>query len=188
MIALDFADYANWQALSSTLGDRSVLEHYILDDPNDPTRNTTLYMPQAKLMFDRLQHDTEARGASHDWANQANSPSVAVCEISVEINGAAFTVPGQDLWITGNIDVLGNWTPPAGVPLTGTLINGQWTGVWRGKIVVPQGMAIQLKATILDAQGNLLQWGPDLPTGSRNREFRVPNSTTASLTGTWGRF
>jgi glucose/arabinose dehydrogenase/mono/diheme cytochrome c family protein len=186
--ALDFADYANWQALSSTLGDRSVLEHYILDDPNDPTRNTTLYMPQAKLMFDRLQRDTEARGASHDWANQANSPSVPVCEISVEINGAAFTVPGQDLWITGNIDVLGNWTPPAGVPLTGTLINGQWTGVWRGKIVVPQGMAIQLKATILDAQGNLLQWEPDLPTGSRNREFRVPNSTAANLTGTWGRF
>ena len=184
--ALDFGDYANFQALASSLGDRSVLEHYVLDDKADPTRATTLYMPQAQLMFERLQKDAEARNTARDWANQANSPSVAVCEISVEINGAAFTVPGQDVWVTGNVDVLGNWTPAGGVVLAGTPINGQFTGVWRGRFVVPQGMNIQFKATILDARGNLLQWEPDLPTASRNREFRVPNASTASLTGTWG--
>jgi glucose/arabinose dehydrogenase len=186
--ALDFAEYANWQVLSSTLGDRSVLEHYIIDDPNDPTRNTTLYMPQAKLMFERLQKDAQGRNAGRDWANQANSPSVPVCEISIVINGAAFTTFGQDLWITGNIDVLGNWNPAGGVVLTGTLVNGVWTGQWRGKVVVPQGMAIQLKATVLDQRGNTLAWEPDLPTGSRNREFRVPNATTATLQGAWGQF
>jgi glucose/arabinose dehydrogenase len=122
--ALDFGEYANWQTLSSTLGDRSVLEHYIIDDPADPTRNTTLYMPQAKLMFDRLQKDTEGRTAARDWANQASSPSVPVCEVSIEIDGAAFTTLGQDLWITGNVDVLGNWNPAGGITLTGTPING----------------------------------------------------------------
>ncbi|MDB4954504.1 MAG: Glutamate synthase large chain [Myxococcales bacterium] len=186
--ALDLGNYANFQALSSTLGDRSVLEHYIVDDPTDPTRSTTLYMPQAKLMFDRLQRDTPGRGAARDWANQANSPSVPVCEVSIEINGAAFTTPGQDLWITGNVDVLGNWTSAGGVPLTGVLVNGQWTGVWRGKFVVPQGMNLQLKATILDQQGNVLQWEPDLRTNTRNRELAIPNQTSVSLTGTWGQF
>jgi glucose/arabinose dehydrogenase len=184
---LDFAEYANWQVLASTLGDRSVVEHYILDDPSDPTRATTLYMPQAKLMFDRLQKDGEARGAVHDWANQANSPSTPVCEIDLEVDGAAFTDVGQDVWITGNVDVLGNWNPPGGIVLTGTPVNGMWTGVWKGKLVVPQGMNIQFKATIIDARGNTLQWEPDLPTGSRNREFHVPNATSTTLTVAWGR-
>ena len=40
--ALDFGDYANFQVLSSTLGNKSVLEHYMIDDATDPTRNTTL--------------------------------------------------------------------------------------------------------------------------------------------------
>jgi glucose/arabinose dehydrogenase len=184
--ALDFGDYANFQALASSLGDRSVLDHYILDDAADPTRATTLYMPQAQLMFERLQRDFQGRDAARDWANQANSPSVAVCEIDIEINGAAFTQVGQDVWLTGNIDVLGNWNPNGGVVLTGVLVNGVWTGVWRGRVVVPQGMAIQLKATILDARGNVLAWEPDFDSNSRNREFRVPNATRATLTGTWG--
>jgi hypothetical protein len=49
-------------------------------------------------------------------------------------------------------------------------------------------MNIQLKATVLDQNGNTLAWEPDLATGSRNREFHVPNATTAVLQGTWGRF
>ena len=126
-------------------------------------------------MFNRYQKDNEARGNGRDWANQSNSPSTPVCEISIEIDGAAFTVPGQDLWITGNNDTLGNWNPAGGVVLAGTPINNVWTGVWRGTIVVPQGMNIQFKATVLDQQGNTIAWEPDLPTGSRNREFRVPN-------------
>jgi hypothetical protein len=144
-------------------------------------------MPQAQLMFARYQRDSDARGAGHDWANQASSPSTPVCEISIEIDSAAFTSPGQDVWITGNIDTLGNWNPAAGVVLAGTPIAGMWTGVWRGTFVVPQGMNIQFKATVLDAQGNTLQWEPDLQTGSRNREFRVPNQSSATITGNWGR-
>jgi glucose/arabinose dehydrogenase len=185
--ALDFADYGNFQALSSTLGDRSVLEHYIIDDPTDPTRNTTLYMPQAQVMFQRIQKDSDARSASHDWANQASSPSVPVCEVTIEIDGAAFTVPGQDLWVTGNVDVLGDWNPAGGVVLAGTLVNGAWTGLWRGTFVVPRGMNIQFKATVLDANGNTLQWEPDLATGSRNRELSVPDQSSVTVRGTWAR-
>jgi glucose/arabinose dehydrogenase len=184
---LDFADYGNFMPLSSTLGPKSVLEHYTIDDPQDPTRNTTLYMPQSQLMFGRYQKDIEARTAGHDWANQSNSPSTPVCEVTIEIDGAAFTSPGQDVWITGNTDALGNWNPAGGVVLTGTLIGGMWTGVWRGTFVVPQGMNIQFKATVLDQQGNTLQWEPDFQTGSRNRELRVPNQTSISVTGNWGR-
>jgi len=185
--ALDFGDYGNFMPLASTLGNKSVLEHYTIDDPQDPTRNTTLYMPQAQVMFQRYQKDSEARTSGRDWANQSNSPSTPVCEISIEIDGAAFTVPGQDLWITGNNDTLGNWNPAGGVPLVGTPINNVWTGIWRGTIVVPQGMNIQFKATVLDAAGNTISWEPDMPTGSRNREFRVPNQPSASITGNWGR-
>jgi glucose/arabinose dehydrogenase len=185
--ALDFADYANFQVLSSTLGNKSVLEHYMIDDPTDPTRATTLYMPQAKLMFDRLQQDASTRSAAHDWSNQANSPGVPVCEVQFEIDGAAFTSPGQDVWITGNVDVLGNWSPAGGVLLVGTPINGNWTGVWRGSVIVPQGMNIQFKATIVDQNGNTLQWEPDFPTQSRNREFSVPLADTVKFTGNWGR-
>jgi hypothetical protein len=97
-------------------------------------------------------------------------------------------VPGQDIWVTGNIDVLGNWNPAGGIALAGTLVNGQWTGVWRGKLVVPQGVNLQLKATVLDTKGNTLGWEPDLGTTSRNREFHVPTSSTATLKGTWGQF
>jgi glucose/arabinose dehydrogenase len=182
---LDLSDYANFQVLGSTLGDRSVLEHYIIDDPNDPTRNTTLYMPQAKLMFERLQKDANTRSGVRDWANQASSPSVPVCEVTIEIDGAAFTNLGQDLWMTGNVDVLGNWTPAGGIQMSAVLTNG-FTGLWRAKFVVPQGMNIQLKATVLDQGNNTLQWEPDLPTDSRNREFTVPNQSTATLTGSWG--
>jgi len=71
--------------------------------------------------------------------------------------------------------------------LTGTLVNGQWTGLWRGKLVVPRGMNIQFKATVLDQRGNTLGWEPDLNTGSRNREFTVPQASTAVFRGTWGR-
>ena len=91
------------------------------------------------------------------------------------------------MWLTGNLDTLGNWNPAGGVVLTGTLINGQWTGVWRGRMVVPQGANIQFKATIVDARGNTIAWEPDQGTGSRNREFRVPNQAQVNLTGTWGR-
>jgi hypothetical protein len=113
---------------------------------------------------------------------------VPVCEVTIEISGAAFTTLGQDLWITGNVDVLGNWNPAGGVTLAGTPINGVWTGTWRGKVVVPQGMNIQLKATVLDQRGNTVAWEPDLATDTRNREFHVPNASTATLRGTWGQF
>ncbi len=183
---LDFSDYANFQALSSTLGTESVLDHYMIDNENDPTRATTLYMPQAELAFNRLQQDVSTRFDSDDWANQANSPTVPVTELSIEVDGAAFTSPGQDVWITGNISQLGNWNPAGGVLLRGSPINGQWTGVWKGSVVVPQGMNIQFKATILDNTGKTLQWEPDLPTNSHNREFSVPSADASSVTVTWG--
>jgi hypothetical protein len=184
--SLDFAQYPNFQALSSTLGNKSVLEHYIIDDQTDPTRKTTLYMPQTELMFERLQKDIEARDFAHDWANQANSPSTPVCEVSIEVDGAWFTQVGQDVWIAGNVAELGNWAPANGAELAGALVNNNWTGVWRGTFVVPQGENIQFKATIVDAQGNTLQWEPSFATNSGNREFHVPNSSTANLTVTWG--
>ncbi|MBS1118579.1 MAG: Glutamate synthase large chain [Deltaproteobacteria bacterium] len=183
---LDLSDYANFQVLGSILGDESVLEHYIIDNPKDPTRATTLYMPQAKLMFERLQEDANTKSAVRDWANQASSPSVPVCEVTVELDNAAFTALGQDLWMTGNVDVLGNWTPAGGVQMNAVLVGGTFTGLWRGKFVVPQGMNIQIKATVLDQGNNLLQWEPDLPTESRNREFTVPQQSSVTLQGSWG--
>jgi glucose/arabinose dehydrogenase len=185
--SLDLSVYGNFQALASFLGGQSVLEHYMLDNRQDPARDTTLYMPQAELAFKRLQVDVDARAAAHDWANQANSPTVPVCEVAVEMDGAAFTQPGQDLYLAGNNDVLGLWSPPDGVELAGTPINGNWTGVWRGSMVLPQGLNVQLKGTIVQsANRHILMWEPDFPTQSHNREFTVPRTKSASMTFTWG--
>jgi hypothetical protein len=109
-----------------------------------------------------------------------------VCEVAIEIDNAAFTVAGQNVWITGNVDVLGNWTPVSGVQLTGTPVNGNWTGTWLGTLVVPQGMNIQFKATVVDAQGNTIAWEPDFQTGSRNRELSVPTATRTTFRASWG--
>ncbi|KAG8789488.1 hypothetical protein FRC20_003833 [Serendipita sp. 405] len=84
----------------------------------------------------------------------------------------ATTVWGQNIYVTGNIAKLGNWTPTSGIALSSAAYP-----TWRGTMIVAAGTAFQYKYTKYD--GSTVTWESD-----PNRSYTV-GTTSVTLNDTW---
>ncbi|MFB0629759.1 carbohydrate-binding module family 20 domain-containing protein [Streptomyces sp. AB3(2024)] len=86
----------------------------------------------------------------------------------------ATTVPGQDLYVTGDRPELGNWNTGAALRLSSAAYP-----VWKLDAALPAGTAFAYKYVRKDAAGNVT-WE-----SGANRAATVPANGTVTLTDTW---
>jgi glycosidase len=88
---------------------------------------------------------------------------------------SATTVPGQDVYVVGNIPELGEWDPRRAVKMAPTAYP-----TWSVPVsYLPRGQAIEFKFIKVDGSGNVT-WE-----GGSDRSFTVPNSASSSAGGAW---
>ncbi|MFD6877973.1 MULTISPECIES: carbohydrate-binding module family 20 domain-containing protein [unclassified Streptomyces] len=86
----------------------------------------------------------------------------------------ATTVPGQDVYVTGDRAELGNWNPASALKLDPAAYP-----VWKLDAALPGGTALAYKYVRKDASGNVT-WE-----SGANRTATVPASGKVTLTDTW---
>ncbi|MGW7058359.1 carbohydrate-binding module family 20 domain-containing protein [Streptomyces sp. NPDC054904] len=86
----------------------------------------------------------------------------------------ATTVPGQDVYVTGDRAELGNWNPTSALKLDPAAYP-----VWKLDAALPAGTALAYKYVRKDAAGNVT-WE-----SGANRTATVPASGKVTLTDTW---
>ncbi|MEU2495723.1 carbohydrate-binding module family 20 domain-containing protein [Streptomyces sp. NPDC007883] len=101
------------------------------------------------------------------------------CGGSASASGASFavnatTVPGQDIYVTGDQAALGNWNPGGALKLDPAAYP-----VWKLDAGLPAGTSFQYKYLRKDGAGNVT-W----ETGA-NRTATVPSTGRVSLNDTW---
>lgn len=88
-----------------------------------------------------------------------------MCNLDVTVRNVDFTTFGQFVALTGTLPELGEWSPRFGAPLAGDAFP-----TWRATIRVPQGIAFEYKAVVVDpntgvarfeAGGNRIAVAPD---------------------------
>ncbi|MFG2333686.1 carbohydrate-binding module family 20 domain-containing protein [Streptomyces sp. NPDC048604] len=89
-------------------------------------------------------------------------------------NVTATTVPGQDIYVTGNRTELGNWTPSAALKLDPASYP-----VWKLAVTLPAGTAFEYKYLRKDSAGNVT-WE-----SGANRTATVPASGQVVLNDTF---
>ncbi|MDH2424922.1 carbohydrate-binding module family 20 domain-containing protein [Sphaerisporangium sp. TRM90804] len=94
--------------------------------------------------------------------------------VATSFNVNATTAWGQNVFVTGNVAELGNWSPAAAVPLSSAAYP-----VWRATVNLPASTAVQYKYIKKDGGGAVV-WESD-----PNRSFTTPASGTATRNDTW---
>jgi len=103
------------------------------------------------------------------------APPPTTVPVTFEVFGVDFTVPGQDVWVVGDIGELGAWSPLAGLKLDGARFP-----IWSETIDLPPRTAAEIKLVIIDANNNnAVIWE-----GGSNYGFTVP-STPTTITRSW---
>ncbi|ROQ35957.1 alpha-amylase [Streptomyces sp. PanSC19] len=101
------------------------------------------------------------------------------CPAGQTRTGASFavtatTVPGQNVYVVGDVPALGSWSPAAALKL-----DPSGYPVWKLGLDLPAGTAFAYKYVRKDATGNVT-WE-----SGANRTATVPAEGSASLTDTW---
>jgi glucoamylase len=89
-------------------------------------------------------------------------------EIAIDVHATATVRAGQHVYITGDVDVLGNWNTDLGIPADATEYP-----VWKTVVLLPAGSPIHYKYYRKNPDGTVT-W-ENTPDGG-NREFIVPIS------------
>jgi len=92
------------------------------------------------------------------------------------VNNATTTL-GENLYLTGSVNELGNWAPASAIgPMFNSVIKSYPT--WYYDVSVPAGTTIQFK--FLKKNGSTVTWE-----GGSNHSFTTPTSGTATVTVDW---
>jgi alpha-amylase len=84
----------------------------------------------------------------------------------------AATIWGQNLYVVGNVDALGQWNPSSGFALA---IQGQGANVpWTGTVHLPPSTPVQYKYVKYDPSNGWTVWEGNQRTASGNREITTP--------------
>lgn len=161
-VEVDFSEYDRFRGLGEEDGGEVGLFRFITGDPTD-REGHPIFMPQSQWMFDRLNGPSgnlqpsdpigqKAVAAITEWLAAIEALQPPTCAVTFVTNGPDFTVPGQDVFITGQVGAidsgeLGTWAPWDGVALDGTDFP-----TWRGTVELPQGADLQFKVTVVDAR------------------------------------
>lgn len=97
-------------------------------------------------------------------------------QVQASVNVTASTVPGQWMYVTGNIPELGNWNTDLGTPVD----PGSYP-VWKNKVNLPASSTIQYKYYRKNSDGTVT-W-ENLP-GNGNRSLSTPSSGSVTLNDT----
>ncbi|MET3987211.1 carbohydrate-binding module family 20 domain-containing protein [Streptomyces sp. PvR034] len=101
-----------------------------------------------------------------------STPPPAAAGASFAVN--ATTVPGQDIYVTGDQGALGNWNPASAPKLDPAAYP-----VWKLDVTLPAGTSFAYKYVRKDAAGNVT-WE-----SGANRTATVPASGKVALSDTW---
>ncbi|MGW7314325.1 carbohydrate-binding module family 20 domain-containing protein [Streptomyces sp. NPDC054865] len=104
----------------------------------------------------------------------AGTPSTPSPTTGASFAVTATTVPGQDVYVTGDRAELGNWNPASALKLDPAAYP-----VWKLDAALPAGTALAYKYVRKDAAGNVT-WE-----SGANRTATVPASGKVTLTDTW---
>jgi glucose/arabinose dehydrogenase len=163
----DFNVFSTFEILGAESNGQAALLGFILDDPADPDRAFLPFMPQAEFLSETLRNDQEALEAVNNWVVQYTNPNTPQCQVDFIVHGADMTLVGQDVHVIGSVPELSAWEAGLG-GLTLTTAAGLWP-TWLGSIPLPQGALVEYKATVYDAEGNLIVWE-----AGNNNFFVVP--------------
>lgn len=100
--------------------------------------------------------------------------------VDVTFDEYATTVPGEDLYIVGSIEQLGNWTPDTAIPMKADQYTSD-SNLWYVTITLTVDNSFEYKFIRKEADGSV-QWESD-----PNHSYTVPTgcSTAATVTATW---
>nr|BAA08436.1 glucoamylase G2 [Agroathelia rolfsii] len=115
-----------------------------------------------------------AKGVSTSCSTGATSPGGSSGSVEVTFDVYATTVYGQNIYITGDVSELGNWTPANGVALSSANYP-----TWSATIALPADTTIQYKYVNID--GSTVIWEDAIS----NREITTPASGTYTEKDTW---
>ncbi|MFF4493370.1 carbohydrate-binding module family 20 domain-containing protein [Streptomyces sp. NPDC001546] len=110
--------------------------------------------------------------ALHAGARTCTGAPAATAGASFAVT--ATTVPGQDIYLTGDRPELGSWSPGAALKLDPAAYP-----VWKLDVTLPAGTAFSYKYVRKDASGNVT-WE-----SGANRSATVPANGKVTLTDTW---
>ncbi|MFG3505775.1 carbohydrate-binding module family 20 domain-containing protein [Streptomyces sp. NPDC047821] len=111
-------------------------------------------------------------GARTCGAGSTTPPPATTTGASFAVN--ATTVPGQNIYVTGNQPALGNWNPAGALKLDPAAYP-----VWKLDVNLPAGTSFQYKYLRKDAAGNVT-WE-----SGADRTATVPASGKVTLNDTW---
>ena len=101
------------------------------------------------------------------------SPTTATT-VAATFNEYATTTAGTNVYVVGNVPVLGNWDTSSAVALSSS-----GYPIWSGTVNLPAGTAVEYKYIKKDSSGNVT-W----ESGS-NRSYTTGTSTSYSTSDTW---
>ncbi|GLI26171.1 hypothetical protein ARHIZOSPH14_04130 [Agromyces rhizosphaerae] len=113
-------------------------------------------------------------GVSAEDPCEPDEPDEPASAVAVGFGVQATTVWGQNIFVVGNIDELGQWSPSAAVALSAAAYP-----TWTATIELPPGTTFEYKYIRKDEAGNVT-WE-----SGANRVATVPSSGTLDLNDTW---
>lgn len=97
--------------------------------------------------------------------------------VTFQVNNAQPTQPGDNIYLTGNVPELGNWSTSKAVAI-GRLVDPN-NPTWFGMASVPAGTNLQFKFIDIQANGNVI-WE-----NGNNHTYTSPSSGDGSVTVNW---
>ena len=125
----------------------------------------------AKTALALYTGNTSGGGGGDDGDDGGGSGDSDCVQVSARVDR---TTPGQEVYLTGSIEQLGNWTAVASARLSGDAYPN-----WTGDISIPAGTSFEYKYVIADPGGGLI-WE-----SGENRTATVPDTGCLILTDTW---
>jgi glucoamylase len=110
------------------------------------------------------------------YGNCVSAPRANETGVTINVNAA--TQPGQYMYVTGNVDALGNWNTDLGLP-----VDPASYPTWRNSVNLPSGTSVQYKYYRKNADGTVT-W--ENRAGGGNRLLTVPASGRVALNDTVG--
>jgi hypothetical protein len=193
----DLTRYDFVQNMSVPNGNDVLLHQLIFPIEGDPQRLTLPQMPQSAFQQFKLIADQPALQAINAWVAQVHNPRVPECEVTFTIrtdfnqpvfdpNNEAFrilgqTTPPQGMGSLGGPDPLSNWkSADPGLDLHQTDSDPSGRFRFTGHASFPQGAQLEFKGVVGKNESVRFEL-----LGQGNRQFTVPNDTTAEVDFDW---
>ncbi|WP_307795086.1 carbohydrate-binding module family 20 domain-containing protein [Actinacidiphila acididurans] len=158
-IALSSASYPVWRATVALPANTSFEYKYIVKDA------------AGTVTWESGANHTARTGSTDGTLNDTWG---STGQVTVTFDETKTTVPGQNVYLTGSIPALANWSTDAAIKLSPTAYP-----TWTATLNIPANTSFEYKYILKDAAGTVT-W----ESGS-NRTFTIPASGPVTLNDTW---